>query len=92
MFFPTWEEGDKRKILTLSSSLPVPSKVLIVVFTCLPSSFAGEDGQKVLLVTLPDFSSTKTACLINLCDLACQPVTFSAFGDEEEETVMETGD
>ncbi|KAG8141423.1 putative DNA polymerase delta subunit 2-like protein [Naja naja] len=53
----------------------------------------GEDGQKVLLVTLPDFSSTQTACLINLCDLTCQPVTFSAFGDEEEEeTMMETGD
>ncbi|XP_039212426.1 DNA polymerase delta subunit 2 [Crotalus tigris] len=54
----------------------------------------GEDGQKVLLVTLPDFSTTHTACLINLCDLTCQPVTFSAFGDddEEEETVMETGD
>ncbi|KAJ7305101.1 hypothetical protein JRQ81_010941 [Phrynocephalus forsythii] len=54
----------------------------------------GEDGQKVLLVTLPDFSTTQTACLINLRDLACQPVTFSAFGansDEEEQAVMETG-
>lgn len=53
----------------------------------------GEDGQKVLLVTLPDFSTTQTACLINLRDLTCQPVSFSAFGanDEEEEGAMETG-
>ncbi|XP_060107538.1 DNA polymerase delta subunit 2 [Heteronotia binoei] len=54
----------------------------------------GEDGQKVLLVTLPDFSTSQTACLINLRDLACQPVTFSAFGandDEEEEGAMDTG-
>lgn len=55
--------------------------------------YAGEDGQKVLLVTLPDFSTTQTACLINLRDLTCQPVSFSAFGanDEEEEGAMETG-
>ncbi|XP_054854421.1 DNA polymerase delta subunit 2 [Eublepharis macularius] len=53
----------------------------------------GEDGQKVLLVTLPDFSTSQTACLINLRDLTCQPVTFSAFGanEEEEEGAMETG-
>ncbi|XP_061449463.1 DNA polymerase delta subunit 2 [Rhineura floridana] len=55
----------------------------------------GDDGQKVLLVTLPDFSTTQTACLINLRDLTCQPVSFSAFSanddDGEEETVMETG-
>ncbi|KAL8173827.1 UNVERIFIED_CONTAM: DNA polymerase delta subunit 2 [Gekko kuhli] len=54
----------------------------------------GEDGQKVLLVTLPDFSTSQTACLINLRDLTCQPVTFSAFGaneEEEEEGAMDTG-
>nr|XP_056715936.1 DNA polymerase delta subunit 2 [Euleptes europaea] len=54
----------------------------------------GEDDQKVLLVTLPDFSTSQTACLINLRDLTCQPVTFSAFGandEEEEEDAMETG-
>ncbi|XP_077163086.1 DNA polymerase delta subunit 2 [Paroedura picta] len=55
----------------------------------------GEDGQKVLLVTLPDFSTSQTACLINLRDLTCQPVTFSAFGaneeEEGEEGAMDTG-
>nr|XP_020659234.1 DNA polymerase delta subunit 2 [Pogona vitticeps]XP_020659235.1 DNA polymerase delta subunit 2 [Pogona vitticeps]XP_020659236.1 DNA polymerase delta subunit 2 [Pogona vitticeps] len=52
----------------------------------------GDDGQKVLLVTLPDFSTTQTACLINLRDLTCQPVAFCAFGasEEEEEMLMET--
>nr|XP_060643668.1 DNA polymerase delta subunit 2 [Anolis sagrei ordinatus]XP_060643669.1 DNA polymerase delta subunit 2 [Anolis sagrei ordinatus] len=55
----------------------------------------GDDGQKVLLLTLPDFSTTQTACLINLRDLTCQPASFSAFGanddDEEEAVAMETG-
>ncbi|XP_034995044.1 DNA polymerase delta subunit 2 [Zootoca vivipara] len=55
----------------------------------------GANGQKVLLVTLPDFATTQTACLINLRDLTCQPVSFSAFGaneeEEDEETGMETG-
>ncbi|XP_068460765.1 DNA polymerase delta subunit 2 [Clinocottus analis] len=46
----------------------------------------GPDGQEVLLVTIPDFSSTQTACLVNLRTLACEPVSFSAFsaGDDEE--------
>ncbi|KFO98449.1 DNA polymerase delta subunit 2, partial [Calypte anna] len=44
----------------------------------------GEEGQQVLLVTVPDFSATQTACLVNLRDLSCQPVTFSGFGAEDE--------
>lgn len=49
----------------------------------------GPDGQEVLLVTVPEFSSTQTACLVNLRTLECEPVNFSAFsGDEEEESEM----
>ncbi|NWS78858.1 DPOD2 polymerase, partial [Crotophaga sulcirostris] len=45
----------------------------------------GEDGQEVLLVTVPTFSATQTACLINLRDLSCQPISFSGFGAEDED-------
>ncbi|KAL7392303.1 hypothetical protein ABVT39_022538 [Epinephelus coioides] len=49
----------------------------------------GADGQEVLLVTVPDFSSTQTACLVNLRTLACEPVSFSAFSaDDDEESEM----
>lgn len=49
----------------------------------------GPDGQEVLLVTIPEFSSTQTACLVNLSTLQCEPVCFSAFSaDEEEESEM----
>lgn len=49
----------------------------------------GPDGQEVLLVTVPDFSSTQTACLVNLRTLACEPVSFSAFSaDDDEESEM----
>uniref|UniRef100_A0A1A7Z0K6 DNA polymerase delta subunit 2 n=1 Tax=Iconisemion striatum TaxID=60296 RepID=A0A1A7Z0K6_9TELE len=50
----------------------------------------GSDGQEVLLVTIPEFSSTKTACLVNLRTLQCEPVCFSAFSaaDEDEESEM----
>ncbi|XP_006275080.1 DNA polymerase delta subunit 2 [Alligator mississippiensis] len=51
----------------------------------------GRDGQQVLLVTVPDFSATQTACLINLCDLSCQPVSFSGFSADEDEGDMEIG-
>ncbi|XP_003977449.2 DNA polymerase delta subunit 2 [Takifugu rubripes] len=46
----------------------------------------GAGGQEVLLVTVPEFSGTQTACLVNLRTLSCEPVTFSAFcvGDDEE--------
>ncbi|NWR39051.1 DPOD2 polymerase, partial [Tachuris rubrigastra] len=45
----------------------------------------GAEGQRVLLLTVPDFSTTQTACLVNLHDLTCQPITFSSFGAEDED-------
>ncbi|XP_029366812.1 DNA polymerase delta subunit 2 [Echeneis naucrates] len=49
----------------------------------------GADGQDVLLVTVPEFSSTQTACLVNLRTLECEPISFSAFSaDEDEENEM----
>ncbi|NWH15776.1 DPOD2 polymerase, partial [Grus americana] len=45
----------------------------------------GEDGQQVLLVTVPDFSTTQTACLVNLRNLSCQPISFSGFGAEDDD-------
>uniref|UniRef100_A0A3Q4BK08 DNA polymerase delta subunit 2 n=1 Tax=Mola mola TaxID=94237 RepID=A0A3Q4BK08_MOLML len=47
------------------------------------------DGQEVLLVTVPEFSSTQTACLVNLRTLDCEQVSFSAFSaDDDEESEM----
>ncbi|NXR09899.1 DPOD2 polymerase, partial [Semnornis frantzii] len=43
----------------------------------------GEAGQRVLLVMVPAFSATQTACLVNLRDLSCQPISFSGFGAED---------
>ncbi|XP_075592872.1 DNA polymerase delta subunit 2 [Balearica regulorum gibbericeps] len=51
----------------------------------------GEDGQQVLLVTVPDFSATQTACLVNLRNLSCQPISFSGFGAEDDDGDMEVG-
>ncbi|XP_054668158.1 DNA polymerase delta subunit 2 isoform X2 [Grus americana] len=51
----------------------------------------GEDGQQVLLVTVPDFSTTQTACLVNLRNLSCQPISFSGFGAEDDDGDMEVG-
>ncbi|CAM9757494.1 unnamed protein product [Bubo scandiacus] len=51
----------------------------------------GQDGQRVLLVTVPAFSATQTACLVNLCDLSCQPISFSGFGAEDDDGDMEVG-
>ncbi|NXG66124.1 DPOD2 polymerase, partial [Hemiprocne comata] len=45
----------------------------------------GEDGQQVLLVAVPAFSATQTACLVNLRDLSCQPITFAGFGTEDDD-------
>ncbi|NXT58875.1 DPOD2 polymerase, partial [Pluvianellus socialis] len=45
----------------------------------------GEGGQQVLLVTVPAFSTTQTACLVNLRDLSCQPISFSGFGAEDDD-------
>ncbi|NXH18070.1 DPOD2 polymerase, partial [Bucco capensis] len=45
----------------------------------------GEAGQRVLLVAVPVFSTTQTACLINLRDLSCHPISFSGFGAEDDD-------
>ncbi|OWK06452.1 POLD2 [Cervus elaphus hippelaphus] len=45
----------------------------------------GPEDQTVLLVAVPDFSTTQTACLVNLRSLACQPISFSGFGGEDED-------
>ncbi|MEJ1274412.1 polymerase (DNA directed) delta 2 regulatory subunit [Cricetulus griseus] len=45
----------------------------------------GPEDQVVLLVAVPDFSSTQTACLVNLRSLACQPISFSGFGAEHDD-------
>lgn len=47
--------------------------------------FAGPEDQVVLLVAVPDFSSTQTACLVNLRSLACQPISFAGFGAEQDD-------
>ncbi|KAM4676339.1 DNA polymerase delta subunit 2 [Discoglossus pictus] len=44
----------------------------------------GEEGQRVLLLTVPEFNSTQTACLVNLRTLNCQPVNFSGFSADED--------
>lgn len=51
----------------------------------------GDEGQRVLLVTVPAFSATQTACLVNLRDLSCQPISFSGFGAEDDDGDMEVG-
>ncbi|KAM6965723.1 DNA polymerase delta subunit 2 [Aplochiton taeniatus] len=49
----------------------------------------GPDGQEVLLVAIPEFCSTRTACLVNLRTLECEPISFSSFSaEEDEETEM----
>ncbi|XP_047417010.1 DNA polymerase delta subunit 2 isoform X2 [Sciurus carolinensis] len=45
----------------------------------------GPEDQMVLLVAVPDFSATQTACLVNLRSLACQPISFAGFGAEDDD-------
>lgn len=45
----------------------------------------GPGGQEVLLVTVPEFSHTQAACLVNLRTLSCEPVSFSAFSAKDDE-------
>ncbi|NWJ05729.1 DPOD2 polymerase, partial [Crypturellus undulatus] len=45
----------------------------------------GDAGQRVLLVAVPAFSATRTACLVNLRDLSCQPISCCGFEDEDED-------
>ncbi|XP_048248281.1 DNA polymerase delta subunit 2-like [Haliotis rufescens] len=40
--------------------------------------FKGPDGQEVVLVSIPRFSLTSTAVLVNLRSLECQPISFDA--------------
>ncbi|XP_040201981.1 DNA polymerase delta subunit 2 [Rana temporaria] len=51
-------------------------------FSC--KELEGPEGQRVLLLTVPDFSSTQTACLVNLRTLQCQPISFSGFSADDE--------
>ncbi|XP_018422960.1 PREDICTED: DNA polymerase delta subunit 2 [Nanorana parkeri] len=51
-------------------------------FSC--KDVKGSEGQRILLLTVPDFSSTQTACLVNLRNLQCQPISFSGFSGDEE--------
>uniref|UniRef100_A0A8C5MHM4 DNA polymerase delta subunit 2 n=1 Tax=Leptobrachium leishanense TaxID=445787 RepID=A0A8C5MHM4_9ANUR len=44
----------------------------------------GPEGQRVLLITVPEFSRTQTACLVNLRTLQCQPISFSGFSPDDE--------
>lgn len=48
----------------------------------------GQEGQEILLVAIPEFSSTQTACMINLRTLECEPVSFSAFSTDDDESEM----
>ncbi|XP_073478293.1 DNA polymerase delta subunit 2 [Aquarana catesbeiana] len=51
-------------------------------FSC--KEIEGPEGQRVLLLTVPDFSNTQTACLVNLRTLQCQPISFSGFSADDE--------
>uniref|UniRef100_A0AAV2MRY9 DNA polymerase delta subunit 2 n=1 Tax=Knipowitschia caucasica TaxID=637954 RepID=A0AAV2MRY9_KNICA len=48
----------------------------------------GQEGQEVLLVAVPEFSSTQTVCMVNLRTLECEPVNFSAFSSGDDESEM----
>ncbi|XP_034025761.1 LOW QUALITY PROTEIN: DNA polymerase delta subunit 2-like [Thalassophryne amazonica] len=49
---------------------------------------SGPDGQEVLVVAVPEFSSTQTACLVNLRTLEWEPVSFSAFSVDDNDSEM----
>uniref|UniRef100_S4RA10 DNA polymerase delta subunit 2 n=1 Tax=Petromyzon marinus TaxID=7757 RepID=S4RA10_PETMA len=53
----------------------------------------GPLGQRVLLVCVPVFSTTQTACLLNLRTLQCQPISFSAFTEppDDDDGEMDVG-
>ncbi len=61
----------------------LPVFICMVIFVLLLIS--GPEGQDVLLVAIPEFSSTQTACLVNLRTLECEPVCFSSFSTEDDE-------
>ncbi|XP_038206364.1 DNA polymerase delta subunit 2 [Zerene cesonia] len=39
--------------------------------------YTGEDGQKVRLISIPDFCETKTVAVLNLLNLECYSMTFT---------------
>ncbi|XP_060712710.1 DNA polymerase delta subunit 2 [Hemiscyllium ocellatum] len=49
----------------------------------------GVEGQRVLLVAVPEFSTTQKACLVNLRTLECQPISFSAFSAGDDDVEMD---
>lgn len=53
----------------------------------------GMDGQRVLLLAVPEFSVSQVACLLNLRTLECQPICFSSFnGEDDDDGDEEDGD
>ncbi|XP_077570813.1 DNA polymerase delta subunit 2 [Stigmatopora nigra] len=45
----------------------------------------GGAGQEILLIAVPAFHRTQTACLVNLRTLQCEPISFSAFSASDED-------
>ena len=43
----------------------------------------GDDGQRVRVITLPDFGTTRTLVLVNLRTLECSPVSFAGLDGDE---------
>lgn len=72
--------------LSFSYSFPSTENLsLASLQKCFLHFCPGPDGQEVLLVAVPDFSVTQTACLVNLHTLHCEPVSFSAFSAKDDE-------
>ena len=49
----------------------------------------GDDGQRVRVITLPDFGTTRTLVLVNLRTLECRPVTFAGLDGDDGASPME---
>jgi len=49
----------------------------------------GDDGQRVRVITLPDFGTTRTLVLVNLRTLECSPVSFAGLGGGDGEPMLE---
>ena len=49
----------------------------------------GPEGQRVRVVTVPDFGATRTIVLVNLRTLECSPVTFDGLEGAGAPTPME---
>ena len=44
----------------------------------------GDEGQRVRVVMVPDFGTTRTLVLVNLRTLECSPVTFDGLPEGEQ--------